>query len=110
VGDSRHQSKTVLGGGCVCGHDKNSFQSPTEQDSATSGFRSIRAAAFGLLKEISRPPPPALGYPWDRKQSFDFGAITGVDAKYIADGEIMIRSFHYSDLISSPDVTFGYYA
>jgi hypothetical protein len=73
--------------------------------SATSGFSPIRGAALGLLKPISCPPLPALGHLWNRKQQFDFSAITGVDAEYISDAEMMIRSFHHSDLISSPHVT-----
>src|SRR5262249_30827983 len=36
--------------------------SVSEQDSATSGFSPIRGAAFGLSKQISCPPPPALGH------------------------------------------------
>jgi hypothetical protein len=81
-----------------------------EQDSATSGFGLIRGAASGLVKQISRPPPPAVGHPWNRKQPFDFSAIPGVDAKYISDGEIMIRSFHCPDLISGPHVTLDDYS
>src|SRR5262249_7104684 len=78
--------------------------------SATSWFGPVRGAALGLLKEISRPPPPALGHLRNREQPFDFGAITRVDAKYISDAEIMIGSFHYRDLISSPHVTLGHYS
>ena len=52
------------------------------------------------MKQIVRPPPPALGHPGNRKQPFNFIAITGVDAKYISDGEIMIGSLDYPDLIS----------
>ena len=47
-----------------------------------------------------RPPPPALGHPGNRKQPLGFIAITGVDAKYISDGEIMIGSLDDPDLIS----------
>jgi hypothetical protein len=32
-------------------------------------------------------------------------AITGVNAKYISDGEIMIGSLDYLDLISGPHIT-----
>jgi hypothetical protein len=77
---------------------------------ATSRFGSLRGAAFGLLKQIIRPPPPALGHPGNRKQPFDFIAITGVDAKYISDGEIMIGSFDYPDLISGPHTTLDDYS
>jgi hypothetical protein len=37
-------------------------------------------------------------------------AITGVDAKHISDGKIMIWSFDYPDLISSPHVTLDDYS
>ena len=37
-------------------------------------------------------------------------AITGVDTKYISDGEIMIGSFHYADLIFSRHVTLDNYS
>jgi hypothetical protein len=57
------------------------------------------------LKEISRPPPPALGHLPNGKQPLDFITIPVVDAKYISDGEIMIGSFHNRDLISGPHVT-----
>jgi hypothetical protein len=80
-----------------------------EQHSATSGFSPIRGAAFGLLQPISRPPPPAFGHLRYRKQSFDFIAITVVDAKYISDLEIVIRRFHDRDLVSSPHVALDDY-
>jgi hypothetical protein len=32
-------------------------------------------------------------------------AITGVDAKYVPDGEMVTGSFYYPDLIASPHVT-----
>jgi len=57
------------------------------------------------LKEISRPPPPALGHLRNGKQPFDFSAIPVVNAKYVPDREIMIGSFHNRDFISSPHVT-----
>jgi hypothetical protein len=62
------------------------------------------------LKQIGRPLPPALGHPGDHKQSFDFIAITGVDAKHISDGEIMVGSLDYSDLISGPHITLDDYS
>ena len=75
-----------------------------EQDSATSGFGLIRGAASGLVKQISRPPPPAVGHLWNRKQPFDFSTIPGVDAKYISDGEIVIGPLDCPDLISGPHI------
>src|SRR5262249_17132621 len=69
---------------------------------ATAGLGRTRGAAFGLLKHITRPPPPALGHPGNRKQPFDLIAITGVDAKYIADGETMIGPLDHPDLIPGP--------
>jgi hypothetical protein len=42
----------------------------------------------------------------NRKQPFDFIAITGVDAKYISDGEIVIGSLDYPDFVSGPHITF----
>jgi len=77
---------------------------------ATSRFGRIRGAAFGLLKQIIRPPLPALGHPGNRKHPLSLIAITGVDAKYIADGEIMIGSLDYPDLISSAYITLDDYS
>jgi hypothetical protein len=77
---------------------------------ATSGFGHIRAAAFGLLKQIIRPPSPALGHPGNRKQPLGLIAITGVDAKYISDGEIMIGSLDYPDLISGAHIALDDYS
>ena len=77
-----------------------------EQDLATAGFSPIRGAAFGPLKQINRPPPPALGHLRNRKQPFDVLAIAGVDAKYVSDGEIMIGSLDHPDLIPYPHTTF----
>ena len=37
-------------------------------------------------------------------------AITGVDAKYISDAEIMIGSFDYSDVISGAHITLDDYS
>ena len=70
---------------------------------ATSWFGRIRGTILGLLKPIG-PPPPALGHPGNRKQPFDSIAITGVDAKYLSDGEIMIGSLDYPDLISATHI------
>jgi hypothetical protein len=36
----------------------------------------------------------------------DLSAITGVDAKYVSDGEIMIGSLDHPDLIPGPHITF----
>jgi hypothetical protein len=77
---------------------------------ATSRFGHIREAAFGLLKQIICPPPPALGHPGNRKQPLGLSAITGVDAKYISDGEIMIGSLDYPDLISGAHITLDDYS
>src|SRR5262249_53241761 len=74
--------------------------------SATSWFR-VRGPAAGLLQPIVRPPSPALGHSGNRKQPFDFITIAGVDAKYIPNGEIMIGSVNYPDLISGTHVTLG---
>src|SRR5262249_12501465 len=41
-----------------------------------------------------------VGHSRYRKQSLDFIAITGVDAKYISDGETMSRPLDYPDLIT----------
>jgi hypothetical protein len=62
------------------------------------------------LKQIIRPPPPALRYPGNRKQPLGLIAITGVDAKYISDGEIMIGSLDYPDLVSGAHITLDYYS
>jgi hypothetical protein len=80
------------------------------QHSATSGFNSLRGAAFGLLKKIRRPPPPTLGHLRNRKQPFDFSTITVVDAKYISNSEIMIGSLDYLDLISGSQGTLDDYS
>src|SRR5439155_1142595 len=57
-------------------------------------------AAFRLLEEFLRPPPPALGHRRHRKQPVDLVAITGVDAKHVPDGEIVPRSLDDPDIIS----------
>jgi hypothetical protein len=61
--------------------------------------------ALGLLKNIPRPSPPGLGHPGNRKQPLDFSVITGVDAKHIADGQIVIGFLDYPDRISGPHIT-----
>ena len=66
---------------------------------ATSRFGRLGGLAVALLKPINRPPLPALGHSRHRKQPLDFIAITGVDAKYISDGETMSRPLDYPDLI-----------
>src|SRR5215831_17266862 len=77
---------------------------------ATSRFLCIRGAAFGLLKQLIRPPPPALGHPGNGKQSLGLIAITGVDAKYLSNGEIMSGSLDYPHLISGTHLTLDDYA
>src|SRR2546430_2502943 len=67
---------------------------------AASGFGRTRGAAFRLLEEFLRPPPPALGHPRHRKQPVDLVAITGVDAKHVPDGEIVPGSLDDPDIIS----------
>jgi hypothetical protein len=57
------------------------------------------------LKQIVCPPRPARRHPGNRKQSFDFIAIARVDVKDIADGEIVIGSLDYPDLVSGPHIT-----
>ena len=57
-----------------------------EQDSATSGFGLIRGAARGLVKQISRPPPPAVGHLWNRKQPFR--PPVGLAIRLVVSGEI----------------------
>jgi len=76
----------------------------------TSWFGRIRRTILGLSKQIAGPPSPARGHPGNHKQPFDFIAIAGVDAKYISDGEIMIGSLDYPDLISRPHITLDNYS
>jgi hypothetical protein len=41
----------------------------------------------------------------NRKQPIGFMAITGVDAEHMSDGEIMIWSLDYPDLISGTHIS-----
>jgi hypothetical protein len=69
---------------------------------ATPRLGRLAGLAFVLLKPINRPPLPTLGHLWNRKQPLDFIAITGVDAKYVSDGEAMSRLLDHPDLITRP--------
>ena len=73
---------------------------------AASRFARVQGPAFCPLKKTSRPAPPALGHSGNRKQPIGFMAITGVDAEYMSNGEIMIGSLDDPDLISGPHITF----
>src|SRR5207248_1455208 len=44
------------------------------------------------------------------KQPFDFLAITGVDAKYVSAGEVMIGPLDHPDLIPGPHLTLDDYS
>jgi hypothetical protein len=57
------------------------------------------------LKQIVRPPPPALGHSGNRKQPVGFIAIACVDAKHISNGEIVIGSLGDADRIAGPQFT-----
>jgi hypothetical protein len=57
------------------------------------------------LKKITRPAPPALGHSGNRQQPIGFTAITGVDAEYMSNGEIVMGSLDYPDLISGTHIT-----
>src|SRR5215475_13592673 len=46
---------------------------------ATSRSGHSRAAAFGLLNQIIRPPLPALGHPRNREQPLCLIAVMGVN-------------------------------
>jgi hypothetical protein len=76
----------------------------------TPWFGRIRGTLLSLLKQIAHPFPPARGHPGNLKQSPDFIAVTSVDAKHISDGEIMIRSLDYPNLIPGPDITLDDYS
>src|SRR5262249_21716984 len=65
----------------------------------------LRGAIPGLLKQIARPPLPALGHSGNRKQPVGFVTITCVDTKHISNGEIVIWSLDDADLISGPQLT-----
>src|SRR5262249_6128382 len=77
---------------------------------ATSRFGRIRGTILSRLEQIARPPPPARRHPGNREQPCDFLAITGVDAKYVSDGEIMIGPLDYPDLISGRHIPFDDYS
>jgi hypothetical protein len=57
------------------------------------------------LKQIVRPFLPARGHLGNLKQSPEFIAVPGVDAKHISDGEVVIRSLDDPNLIPGPDIT-----
>ena len=88
----------------ACGWIDDQMQFRFSCHLATSRFVRIRGAVFGLSKPIVRPPPQALGYLGNCKKPSDFIAITGVDAKYISNGQIMIGSPDYPDLIAGPHI------
>lgn len=46
-----------------------------------------------------------LGHSGNRKQPIGFMAIMGVDAEYISNGENMIGSLDYPDLLSGTHIT-----
>ena len=73
--------------------------------SGTSRFARVQGTAFCPLKKVIRPAPPTLGHSGNRKQPVGFMAITGVDAKYMPNGEIMIGSLDHPDLVSGPHIT-----
>src|SRR6266851_8005532 len=60
--------------------------------------------AFDPLKQAFRPSPPALGQLGNRKQPLDLIAIAQVDAKYIADGDVVIGPLDNSDPILGADI------
>jgi RNA polymerase sigma factor (sigma-70 family) len=69
---------------------------------ATSRFGHLGGPALALLKPINRPLLPALRHSRNRKQPLDVIAITGVDAKYVSDGETISRPLDYADVITRP--------
>jgi hypothetical protein len=69
-----------------------------------------RGTILGFLEQIACPPAPARRHPRNRKQPFDFIAITSVDAKYISDSEIVIGSLDYPDLVSGRHITLDNYS
>src|ERR1043166_8415582 len=77
---------------------------------ATARFRCLRRAACGLVKHLLRPPPPALGHPGNGKPPLSLLVITGVDAKDLAEGEIMLGSLDDPDLIAGAHLTLDDYA
>src|SRR6185295_6376011 len=72
-----------------------------------SRFR-VRRTFFGLSKHILRPPPPGLRHLGDRNQPAGFMVIAGVDAKYIADGEVLIGPLDDPDVIAGPHLALGH--
>jgi hypothetical protein len=72
---------------------------------AATRFARIQGTAFCPLKKITRPAPPALGHLGNRKQPIGLMAITGIDAEHMSDGEIMIGSLDYPDLISGTHIS-----
>src|SRR5215510_1489413 len=77
---------------------------------AASRLGCLRGAAFALLKQIRGPPPPALGHPGNRQQPLGLSVITSVDAKHSSDGESMIGSLDYPNLISGAHLTLDDYS
>src|SRR5216683_8369585 len=75
---------------------------PSCEDARLS--RVFSRPAFDPLKQAFRPSPPALGQLGNRKQPLDLIAIAQVDAKYIADGNIMIGPLDNSDPILGADI------
>src|SRR5262249_48163679 len=91
--------------------DEPASRPPSDEPSkglTTSWSGCRRGAILGLLKQLVRPPPPALGHSGNRKQPVGFVAIACVDAKHIANGEIVIGSLGDADRIAGPHVTFDY--
>jgi hypothetical protein len=81
-----------------------------DQLGTTPWFGRIRGTILSLLKQIARPFLPARGHPGNFKQSPEFIAVTSVDPKHVSDGEIVIRSLDYPNLIPGPDITLDDYS
>src|SRR4051812_40573564 len=75
----------------------------------TSGF-CVRRTLFGLSKRVLRPPLPGLRDLRNGDQSTGFMVITCVNAKYIADGEVLIGPRDGPDLVAGRHLAFGDYA
>src|SRR5215831_182119 len=73
----------------------------------TSWCDGSRGPGLALLQPVVCPPLPAFGHSRHRKQPVDFMAITGVDAKYVANGQIVIGFVDDPDLISGPNIALG---